>query len=81
VAPGPVTAPPASLPRMLEVASALGAAFDSVRVDLYEVAGTVWFSELRPYPGGSWTRSFDPVLNVLGARRQLPPRSAVRTGE
>jgi hypothetical protein len=80
VAPGPVTPPPASLPQMLEVAAALGAAFDFVRVDLYDVDGEVWFSELTPYPGGGLDR-FDPALDErLGALWQLPPRSAVRAG-
>ncbi|CCH85950.1 conserved protein of unknown function [Modestobacter italicus] len=78
VAPGPVTAAPELLPRMLEVAEVLGAAFDFVRVDLYAVDGEVWFSELTPYPGGGLDR-FDPVLDVsLGALWQLPRRSAVR---
>jgi hypothetical protein len=78
VAPGPVTAPPRSLPAMLEVAERLGSAFDFVRVDLYDVGGEVWFGELTPYPGGGLDR-FDPELDrVLGAAWQLPPRSAVR---
>jgi len=78
VAPGPVTPPPASLPRLLAVAEALGAAFDFVRVDLYDVDGEVWFSELTAYPGGGLDR-FDPVLDErLGVAWQLPPRSAVR---
>jgi hypothetical protein len=77
VAPGPVTPPPASLPRMLEIASALGAAFDFIRVDLYDVAGEVWFSELTPYPGGGLDR-FDPALDeLLGSWWQLPPHSAL----
>ena len=78
VAPGPVTPPPASLPEMLAVAETLGAAFDFVRVDLYDVAGEVWFGELTPYPGGGLD-PFDPELDErLGALWQLPPRSAVR---
>ena len=78
VAPGPVTAAPELLPRMLEVAEVLGAEFDFVRVDLYAVDGEVWFSELTPYPGGGLDR-FDPALDVsLGALWQLPRRSAVR---
>jgi hypothetical protein len=78
VAPGPVTPPPASLDEMLEVAEALGADFDFIRVDLYDVDGQVWFGELTPCPGGGLDR-FDPELDrVLGAAWQLPPRSAVR---
>jgi hypothetical protein len=78
VAPGPVTPPPACLAEMIEVAEALGAAFDFIRVDLYDVDGEVWFGELTPYPGGGLD-PFDPALNrLLGASWQLPPRSAVR---
>ena len=72
VAPGPLLPPPASLPRMLEVAAVLGAGFDFIRVDLYDVDGEVWFSELTPYPGGGLDR-FDPALNrLLGSWWQLP---------
>ena len=78
VTPGPVTGPPATLAEMSKVAEALGAAFDFVRVDLYDVDGEVWFGELTPYPGGGLDR-FDPALDVrLGNCWQLPPRSAVR---
>jgi hypothetical protein len=78
VAPGPLTPPPASLQEMTKVAEALGADFDFVRVDLYDVDGEVWFGELTPYPGGGLD-PFDPVLDrVLGSYWQLPPRSAVR---
>jgi len=63
---------------MLEIAAVLGSAFDFVRVDLHEVAGEVWFSELTPYPGGGLDR-FDPDLDrLLGSWWQLPPRAAVR---
>jgi hypothetical protein len=78
VAPGPLTPPPDSLQEMTKVAEALGADFDFVRVDLYDVDGEVWFGELTPYPGGGLD-PFDPVLDrVLGSYWQLPPRSAVR---
>ena len=78
VTPGPVTPPPATLPEMLELAEALGSAFDFVRVDLYDVGGEVWFGELTPYPGGGLD-PFDPALDDrLGALWRLPPRSAVR---
>lgn len=77
---GPVSDPPASLSRMTAVAEALGGAFDFVRVDLYDVAGTVWFGELTPYPGGGLD-PFDPVLDRrLGEWWQLPTRRAVRAG-
>ncbi|OMQ15291.1 hypothetical protein A7K94_0210590 [Modestobacter sp. VKM Ac-2676] len=78
VAPGPVTGPPACLDELVKVAEALGAAFDFVRVDLYDVDGEVWFGELTPYPGGGLDR-FDAGLDVLlGSWWQLPDRSAVR---
>ena len=64
MAPGTFTAPPKTLARMTEVAEALGAAFDFVQVDLYEVDGEVWFGELTPYPGGGLDRC-DPALDVL----------------
>jgi hypothetical protein len=74
VAPGPVTVPPASLAEMTKVAEALGAAFDFIRVDLYDVDGEVWFGELTPYPGGGLDR-FDPDLDrLLGALWELPQR-------
>ena len=73
VAPGPVTPPPSTLGEMTRVAEALGADLDFVRVDLYDVGGEVWFSELTAYPGGGLDR-FDPVLDErLGALWQLPP--------
>jgi hypothetical protein len=75
---GPVTPPPAALPAMTEVAEALGREFDFVRVDLYDVDGEVWFSELTPYPGGGLD-PFDPELDrLLGSWWELPPRRAVR---
>ncbi len=74
----PVQPPPDSLAEMLAVAETLGSAFDFVRVDLYDVAGEVWFGELTPYPGGGLD-PFDPVLDrELGAAWVLPSRGAVR---
>lgn len=78
VLPGPVTPPPATLGEMLAVAETLGREFDFVRVDLYDVAGEVWFGELTPYPGGGLD-PFDPQLNrVLGRLWTLPGRTEVR---
>jgi hypothetical protein len=78
VPPGPVTPPPPSLPDMTAIARTLGREFDFVRVDLYDVDGTVWFGELTPYPGGGLD-PFDPELDrQLGAHWQLPARTAVR---
>ncbi|MGY1828424.1 MULTISPECIES: ATP-grasp fold amidoligase family protein [unclassified Blastococcus] len=78
VATGPVTPPPATLPAMLGVAETLGAAFDFVRVDLYDVDGEVWFGELTPYPGGGLD-PFDPELDrLLGSWWTLPARTEVQ---
>ena len=78
MAAAPVTPPPVGLPVMTRVAEELGREFDFIRVDLYDVDGTVWFGELTPYPGGGLD-PFDPGLDrELGARWVLPPRRAVR---
>ncbi len=75
---GVVTAAPAALPEMLAVATALGRAFDFIRVDLYDVDGVVWFSELTPYPGAGLVR-YDPAFDrLLGSWWELPPRREVR---
>lgn len=64
---------PPLLEEMLAVASSLGAPFDFIRVDLYDVDGQVWFGELTPYPA-SGLRSFDPAhLDAeLGRAWRLP---------
>jgi hypothetical protein len=68
--------PPAGLDRMLAVAAELGAGFDFIRVDLYDVSEKVFFGEVTPYPGGGLDRfvpaSFDAEL---GARWKLPART------
>jgi teichuronopeptide biosynthesis TupA-like protein len=78
VPPGPVTPAPPSLPAMTAIAETLGQEFDFIRVDLYDVAGEIWFGELTPYPGGGLD-PFDPELDRrLGREWELPPRAAVR---
>ncbi|GAA1662812.1 hypothetical protein MMUR_40880 [Mycolicibacterium murale] len=52
--------PPPELDAMLDLASALGADWDFIRVDLYAVDGAVWFGEYTPYPGGGLLR-YDPI--------------------
>ncbi|MGY2083196.1 ATP-grasp fold amidoligase family protein [Blastococcus sp. SYSU DS0539] len=47
--PGP---PPENLAALNHAAEVLGRPFDFMRVDLYYVDGTIWFSEYTPYPGG-----------------------------
>jgi hypothetical protein len=50
-------APPASFERMKRIAETLAASFDYMRIDLYELDGEIYFSELTCYPlsgrGGS----------------------------
>ncbi len=50
---------PAGLEEMLAMAEALSEGIDFVRVDLYNVGGTVYFGELTPYPSSGHYR-FDP---------------------
>lgn len=70
---GPVTSPPHSLEKMLEVASRLGKPFDFIRVDLYEFEDEVYFGELTPYPGAG-LRPYSPSdLDLqLGRKWNLP---------
>jgi hypothetical protein len=69
----PVAPLPTSLDRMLAIAQQLGRPFDFVRVDLYDVDGSIVFGELTPYPCGGLERfrpaSFD---RELGKKWQLP---------
>lgn len=64
---------PAGLERMLDIAAALGAGWDFIRIDLYEVGSDIWFGEYSPYPWGGNSnynpRSFDVEL---GRHWQLP---------
>lgn len=48
----PIAAPPPShLAAMIEQAEVLGAGFDFLRVDFYEVEGRLWFGEFCLFPG------------------------------
>jgi hypothetical protein len=71
--------PPASLSRMIEVAEALGAETDFVRVDLYDVDGRVVVGELTNYPGAG-TGNFTPLAfeHELGSWWTLPPSYSSR---
>jgi TupA-like ATPgrasp len=44
--------PPVNYSKLVLLAEALAADFDFIRVDLYEIAGKIYFGELTPYPGG-----------------------------
>ncbi len=71
----PDPAPPANLQRMLTAAENLGAGFDFVRVDFYEVDGAPLFGEMTFYPG-SGLDPFDPVsLDDVMGRQWLSVRS------
>lgn len=73
-APGDISAPPQAVcAELMSVAERIARGVDSLRVDLYEVGGEIWFGELTCYSGSSLVRlsprSFD---FELGARWQLP---------
>lgn len=75
--PRPDTLPqrPGCLDRMLEVASALGADTDFVRVDLYDADGSVLFGELTNYPVSGRGSFSDHRIAVSLAERWIVPRS------
>ena len=56
---------PASLPRMIEGAEALGRAFDFVRVDFYDVGSVPRFGEMTFYPGSGLDPFNPPRLDKL----------------
>lgn len=72
---------PAELDKMMEVARALGAGWDFIRVDLYAVDGDVWFGEYTPYPGSGLLR-YKPMSFDLEQGRQwkLPSLDEVQRG-
>lgn len=43
---------PQNFEAMVRAAEALGAGYDFMRVDLYNIEGEPWFGELTPYPSG-----------------------------
>lgn len=47
---------PGNWAQMVDLAARLGSGWDFIRIDLYSVAGEVWFGEYSPYPGGGVTR-------------------------
>lgn len=57
---------------MIYLAEALAEDFDFIRVDLYNIEGNIYFSELTPYPGGVSTR-FLPLSRdyILGEKWRL----------
>jgi TupA-like ATPgrasp len=67
-------AKPISLPEMIRHAEILGQDTDFVRVDLYEVAGKVYFGELTHSPAAGGVDFEDPQLDLeLGGYWSMPP--------
>jgi hypothetical protein len=57
--------PPASLPRMLEIAETLGAGFEFVSVDLYDADGHVYFGELTFFPAAGFVPFYPPEASLI----------------
>jgi hypothetical protein len=62
---------------MIEVAEALGAETDMVRVDLYDLDGRVVFGELTSYPLGGRLRFDPPEFDRILGQWWDPPRRYV----
>lgn len=75
---GPVQPKPQGLEDMVAIAERLGAPYDFIRVDLYNVEGRIYLGELTPYHG-SGLEAYEPAEfdTDLGHRWQLPERSTV----
>lgn len=71
--------PPASFDKMREIASRLAKGLPFVRVDLYEINGEVYFSEMTLSPGGGLTKFYPERFNrQIGAMLKLPQRRCRR---
>jgi hypothetical protein len=74
---------PPNFDRMLEIASALGADFSFARIDLYNVAGKIYFGEITHLPGGGRLvfkpREFDVALGQFW-RHRTPLPTSLRMG-
>lgn len=72
----PLQPPPPNLDRMIAIAAELGAEFDFIRIDLYNVNGEVYFGEVTPYPSGGLDRFIPSSFDTeLGAKWKLPTLS------
>jgi hypothetical protein len=75
---GPTEPPPGNFVEMLAIASNLGRCFDFMRVDLYTVAGEIFFGEVTPYASSGLSRFTPESLDAhLGSKwkflgRNLP---------
>ncbi|EMQ99531.1 ATP-grasp fold amidoligase family protein [Paeniglutamicibacter gangotriensis] len=75
-------APPAPRPdrleEMLRIATEIGAGYDFIRVDLYDVPDGIYFGEIPPYPTGGMGRYSDDEFDKwLGSFWTLPLSSKV----
>ncbi|MGX9673000.1 ATP-grasp fold amidoligase family protein [Mycobacterium sp. HM-7] len=69
----PPVPPPPQLPEMLAAAERIGAGFDFLRVDLYNVDGEVWFGETAAYPVSGLAQYSPATFDLeLGRWWQLP---------
>jgi hypothetical protein len=69
----PIAPPPPQLDRLLDIAQQLGQPFDFIRVDLYDVTGSIVFGELTPYPCGGLERFRPASFDIeLGEKWHLP---------
>ena len=69
----PSTKKPENYEQMLELAELLSADYPHVRVDLYNIAGKIYFGELTFFPASGLT-PFEPREwdNILGEYLKLP---------
>jgi TupA-like ATPgrasp len=73
----PLEPAPVHLERMLAIAEELGAEFDFIQVDLYNIDGQIFFGEFSPYPGSGLDRFIPASFDVeLGTLWSLPPLTA-----
>ena len=69
------TEKPLNFKKMVELAKELSSEFPFVRVDLYNVAGKVYFSELTFIPtGGNMKLQPESVLDEWGSWLKLPKK-------
>ena len=65
---------PETLDDMLSLVERLGRSFDYIRVDLYNIRGTVYFGELTNYPESGYGRFTPTSLDFeLGSEWQITP--------
>lgn len=69
----PIVERPARLAEILDASRDLGAQFDFIRVDLFDVPDGLYFGELTPYPSGGLS-TFEPASadRVIGDMWNLP---------